>query len=252
MKENKKNQVRFNIILTASLLIAWELIALMINMQHIVPSPLDVFAKIWEIRESLFLKHLPSTLITIVVGLIISVILGVLLAILMDANENIEAMLYPVMIVTQSIPTMCIAPLFVIWFGYSMTARVIVVVLSAFFSITVNTFDGFKMVKREMDELMVTYGASTWKRFVALKIPTALPNFFSALKMAVPWAVIGSAVAEWLGATSGLGYFSKRMMSKMDGAAIFAPVVILSVLAMFGMSLIKFTENRLVKWRDEV
>ena len=98
---------------------------------------------------------------------------------------------------------------------------------------------------------MKTMGASRSQIFLRLELPSALPGFMTSLKMTFPWAVIDAAVAEWLGATNGLGYFSKRMISRMDGAAVFAPIVILCVLALIGMAIIKYVDKKLIRWRSE-
>ena len=103
-----------------------------------------------------------------------------------------------------------------------------------------------------MEELLLTYGASKKDIFIKLKLPTALPHFFSAVKMSVPLSVIGAAIAEWLGAQKGLGYFSKRMMTQLDGAGVFAPVVLLSVVAMAAVGVISMIERKLIKWRKEL
>ena len=166
-----------------------------------------------------------------------------LLAILMDVSPRAEAALYPALIVTQTVPVMCITPLFVLWFGYTMGARLLSVVLSTFFSITLNTFEGFRGVDRQKMELMQTYGASRRQIFRTLKMPTALP---------LPWAVIDAAVAEWLGATQGLGYFSKRMITKMDGPGCFAPIVVLTAVALLGMAVIKLIDRKFVSYRNEI
>lgn len=103
-----------------------------------------------------------------------------------------------------------------------------------------------------MEELLQTYGATKADIFWKLKLPTALPNFFSAIKMAIPLSVIGAAIAEWLGAQEGLGYFSKRMMTQLDGAGVFAPVVLLSITAMLAVGIITVLEYRFIKWRKEI
>jgi putative hydroxymethylpyrimidine transport system permease protein len=243
----------FITIITAVLvLVAWQIVAMAVNMTHILPSPASTVARLWELRDSLFTVHLPATLNTIVIGMLLSVAVGLVLAILMDMFPAVEAMLYPTLVVIQTIPVMCISPLFVLWFGYSIWARLLAVVLSTFFSITINTFDGLKSAKREMKELMTTYGAGRLRIFALLKVPTALPNFMTALKTTLPWAVIGAAIAEWLGASEGLGYFSKRMMTKMDGSAVFAAVLILTLVALIGMSVVKLIDRRFVTWRSEL
>ncbi|MCI5595290.1 MAG: ABC transporter permease [Lachnospiraceae bacterium] len=234
------------------LVLLWQLAAVRMNAAYILPTPMQILEKIWELRVPLFTEHLPATMNITLIGLGISLVLGVLLAILMDASEILEEALYPIVVVTQTIPTMAIAPLFVVWFGYGIWGKVLVTILITFFPITITVFDGFKSVKREMVELMVTYGASQKDIFLKLKIPTALPYFFSAVKMAVPLSIIGAAIGEWLGAQSGLGYFSRRMMTQLDGAGVFAPVVLLSVTAMVLVGVVVLLEKVFVRWRGEL
>lgn len=241
-----------SIILTVILFAIWQVIAMRMNASYILPSPIEIVKKIWELRVVLFTVHLPATMGVTSLGLVISIVLGLFLAIIMDLNEKIESALYPVIIASQTIPTTAIAPLFVLWFGYGIWSKVLVTILITFFPITITVYDGFKSTKREMEELLTTYGATKKDIFIKLKLPSALPYFFSAIKMAVPLSIIGAAIAEWLGAQSGLGYFSKRMMTQLDGAGVFAPVVVLSVVAMVLVGIIGIIENALIKWRKEI
>ncbi|MBE6068615.1 MAG: ABC transporter permease [Clostridium lundense] len=226
--------------------ITWEIIARYINAMFILPSPTKVLMKTWELREPLFLVHLPATMLVTFIGLLISIVLGVMLAIAMSLNKRIEEAIYPILVVTQTIPITALAPIFVLWFGYSIWSKVVVTILITFFPIVVNTYDGFRSTKREMEELFITYGASKKEIFIKLKFPHALPYFFSALKIAVPLSVIGAAIGEWLGAQSGLGYFSKRMMTQLDGAAVFAPIMILSLVAIVLVWIINILENKII------
>ena len=173
-------------------------------------------------------------------------------AISMDWNPRLEKTLYPVIIASQTIPTTALAPLFILWFGYGIWSKVLVTILMTFFPIAITVFDGLKGTKREMEELLFTYGATKKDIFLKLKLPTALPHFFSAIKMSVPMSVIGAAIAEWLGAQKGLGYFSKRMMTQLDGAGVFAPVVLLSVVAMVAVGIITLIEKKIITWRKEL
>ncbi|EHJ01329.1 ABC-type transporter, integral membrane subunit [Clostridium sp. DL-VIII] len=240
------------IILTTILLVLWQVIAMIINAHYILPSPTQILVKLWELKEPLFLVHLPATMGVTILGLFISIILGLALAIFMDMSEKVENALYPVVIASQTIPTTAIAPLFVLWFGYSIWSKVLVTILITFFPIAIAVHDGFKATKREMEELLITYGASRKDIFIKLKIPTALPYFFSAIKMAVPLSIIGAAIAEWLGAQSGLGYFSKRMMTQLDGAGVFAPIVLLSLIAIIIVAIVNIIEKKVIKWRKEI
>lgn len=241
-----------SLILVLTLLFIWQLIAMWIDAAYILPSPTGILVRLWELRVTLFTVHLPATMSVTGLGLLISIVLGLLLAIVMDWSPKIESALYPVIVASQTIPTTAIAPLFILWFGYSIWSKVLVTILITFFPIAITVFDGFKATKREMEELLETYGATKIDIFLKLKIPTALPNFFSAIKMAIPLSVIGAAIAEWLGAQKGLGYFSKRMMTQLDGAGVFAPIVLLSVAAMLSVWVITLIEKKLITWRKEL
>lgn len=240
------------LILTFILLILWQIIAMVINAHYILPSPTQILMKLWELRVPLFTVHLPATMWVTFLGLIISIVLGVSLAIAMDWNKKIEQAIYPIIIASQTIPTTAIAPLFVLWFGYSIWSKLLVTILITFFPITITVYDGFKSTKREMEELLITYGAGKKELFFKLKVPTAIPHFFSAIKMAIPLSIIGAAIAEWLGAQSGLGYFSKRMMTQLDGAGVFAPIVLLSAVAMLVVALVSQLEEHYITWRKEL
>lgn len=239
-------------ILVFFLLLLWQGIAMGIDAAYILPSPTRILMRLWELREPLLLVHLPATIGVTALGLFISVSLGLLLAISMDWSPALEKALYPIIVASQTIPTTAIAPLFILWFGYGIWSKVLVTILMTFFPIAITVFDGLKGTKREMEELLLTYGATKKDIFRKLKLPTALPAFFSAIKMSVPLSVIGAAIAEWLGAQQGLGYFSKRMMTQLDGAGVFAPIVLLSVVAMLAVWLITIIEKKIITWRKEL
>ncbi len=205
-------------ILVLVLLMLWQLGGMKMNAAYILPTPVQVVVRLWELRGPLFTAHLPATMQVVFVGLAISVVLGMGLAILMDLSPMAEKALYPLIIASQTIPTTALAPLFVLWFGYTMWSKVLVTVLMTFFPIAITVFDGLKSVKSEMTELM---------------------------------SIIGAAIGEWLGAKSGLGYFSRRMMTQLDGAGVFAPILLLSVVAMILTGIVSVLEKRIVTWRGE-
>lgn len=232
-------------------LLAWEFIAKIIDRAFILPSPTQVGVRLWELRETLLLVHMPATVSIIVVGIVLSVLLGVGLASWMSWNKTAERAFYPLIIASQTIPIIALAPIFVLWFGYTMWSKVAVTVLITFFPITVNTFDGLDSTSKELRELMLTMGATKKEIFLKLAIPSALPSFFSGLRVAVTLSVIGAAIGEWLGAQQGLGYFSRRMMTQFDGAGVFAPIVLLSLTGILLFVLVVTLEKWLLKWRNE-
>ncbi|MDR3765610.1 MAG: ABC transporter permease [Butyricicoccus sp.] len=240
------------LLLAFVLLIIWQAGAMGMDAAYILPSPTQVLVRLWELRKPLFTAHLPATLLCTGIGLIISVVLGILLAILMDASPVAEKTLYPVIVASQTIPTTALAPLFVLWFGYTIWSKVLVTVLITFFPITITVFDGFRSAKTDMIDLLRSFGAGKKEIFLKLKIPASLPYFFSAIKMAIPLSIIGAAIGEWLGANAGPGYFSRRMMTQLDGAGVFAPIVLLSVVAMVAVALVSWLEKKVITWRGDL
>ena len=239
------------LIFLLAVLMVWQAGAMGLGAAYILPTPVQIVQKLWELREPLFTAHLPATMTVTGIGLAISLVLGLALAVAMDASELVRRMLYPVVVISQTIPTTAIAPLFVLWFGYGIWSKVVVTILITFFPITITVYDGLRSANTEMGELLETYGASRRDLFLKVKVPCALPYFFSAVKMAVPMSVIGAAIGEWLGAQSGLGYFSRRMMTQLDGAGVFAPIVLLSAVAMAAVGVVALLERRFVRWRGE-
>lgn len=251
-KKNKKTSSLLTYIVSISFFVIWQVIAMIMNKPYILPSPIKVLVRLWELRVGLFTIHLPATLYVTALGLLIATILGIVLAIFMAEYEAIEKALLPSIIASQTIPLTAIAPLFILWFGYGIWSKVFVTILITFFPVTINLHEGLKSVKREQLELLKTYKATKMQLFLKLKLPTALPSFLASIKMAIPLSIIGAAIAEWLGGESGLGYYSKRMVTQLDGAAIFAPVVLLSVVAMILVKIVTIIEKKTITWRNEM
>ena len=235
MKKNTNANLPVLIFMLA-LLIIWQAGAMGMNAAYILPSPTQILVRLWELRKPLFTAHLPATMLCTGVGLAISVALGLLLAIVMDASPAAERMLYPLIIASQTIPTTALAPVFVL----------------TFFPIAMTVFDGFRSAKTDMVDMLRTFGAGRKEIFLKLKLPAALPYFFSAIKMAIPMSIIGAAIGEWLGAQAGLGYFSRRMMTQLDGAGVFAPIVLLSAVAMIAVGIVSWLEKKIVTWRSSL
>ena len=250
MKKANKGNLPAMILLFV-LLMLWQLGAMRLNAAYILPTPLQILEKLWELRGPLLSVHLPATMGVTALGLAISLVLGLGLAVLMDASPLGRKALYPLVVASQTIPTTAIAPLFVLWFGYGVWSKVLVAVLITFFPITITVYDGLQSARVEMMELLQTYGAGRRDIFLKIEVPCTLPYFFSAIKMAIPMSIIGAAIGEWLGAQSGLGYFSRRMMTQLDGAGVFAPIVLLSIVAMLAVGLIALLEKAVVRWRGE-
>lgn len=237
-------------ILALLFIMGWEIGARIYDKPYILPAPSGILSRLWELRDVLFTVHLWATLQIILIGLGISVVFGTGLAVLMSRSQLAERTFYPIVIASQTIPIIALAPIFVLWFGYDIWSKVAVTVLITFFPITVSSFDGLRSTSREIEDLLKTMGASSRQIFFKVQVPSALPYFFSGMKVAVTLSVIGAAIGEWLGASAGLGYFSRRMMTQMDGAGVFAPIVLLSVLGILLFLSIKLIEAATTKWRN--
>lgn len=243
-----KNSI-YSFIFILILLTIWEVGARIVDKSFILPTPSDIVWTLWDLKETLILHHLPVTLSVIMIGLSISIILGIGLAISMNLFNSLEKVFYPILITSQTIPIIALAPIFVLWFGYTIWSKVVVTIIITFFPITVSTFDGFRSTNHQLKELLQAMGASRRQIFFKLEVPSALPSFFSGMKVAVPMSVVGAAIGEWLGAQAGLGYFSRRMMTQFDGAGVFAPIVVLSIIGILLFVIVVFLEKIFTKWR---
>ena len=165
-----------------ALLMLWQLGAMKVNAAYILPTPIQILQKLWELRTVLLAVHLPATMLVTLVGLVISLVFGLGLAVLMDDRLFFRKAVYPIVVASQTIPTTTIAPLFVFWFGYGIWSKVLVTVLITFFPITITVYDGLQSAKVEMAELLLTYGATKRDIFFKIKVPCTLPYFFSAKK----------------------------------------------------------------------
>src|SRR5699024_1579552 len=142
----------YSLFLIIIVLLGWEVGARIVNKKFILPSPSQIVVKLWDLKSILLLHHLPVTLSVIILGLTISFILGICLAVGMNLSKPIEKMFYPILITSQTIPIIALAPIFVLWFGYSIWSKVVVTVIITFFPITVNTFDGFRAACQDLKD----------------------------------------------------------------------------------------------------
>ncbi|MFO7262910.1 MAG: ABC transporter permease [Bacillota bacterium] len=217
----------------------------------ILPPPSAIAVALWEHADVLWTVHLPATLSIVALGLLISVIVGVAMAALMTLFPLAERTFYPLLIVSQTLPIIALAPVFILWFGYSVWGKVAVTVLISFFPIVVNTYDGFRRADSEWMDLLRVMGANRWQIFLKAQVPAALPMFFSGLKMAAVVSVIGATIGEWLGANEGLGYFSRRMAHSVRAAPLFAAIFVLSLLGIGLFLLIQWLERQAMPWKRE-
>lgn len=213
----------------------------------ILPSPSSIWKSLLENRQLLLEQHLPATLKEVLLGFVLSLIGGVIFGVGMHFSRALEKVLYPFLVISQTVPLIAISPIFIMWFGYSIWSKIAVTILTAFFPIVVSAYDGLKAGGTEYRELLLTMGANRWQIFKKIQVPLALPTFFSGLKMSVVYCVVGATIGEWLGASEGLGYFSRRMSGNLQADAVFAAIFLLSLLGIILFLLIGFIEKQLLK-----
>lgn len=219
------------ILLTLLILGAWETVArLGLVPPFILPSPGAIGMALIEQHSLLLHVHLPATLMEVLAGFSLSVCCGSLLGTGMHLYRPLAKALYPLLVISQTIPLIALSPLFIMWFGYTLWSKVAVVFLTAFFPVVVGTYDGLGKNTERYRELLLTMGANRWQILRKVAVPLALPSFFSGLKLSIVYCVIGATIGEWLGGSRGLGYFSRRMAGNLQSAEMFAGVVLLSAL----------------------
>lgn len=180
----------------------------------------------------------------------LGVTIGFVFAVTMDTFDILYRALYPILVISQTIPTVAIAPLLVLWFGYEMTPKVVLVVLVTFFPITVGLLDGFRAVDRDAIGLLRSMGASKWQIFRYLKCPSALPQFFSGLRIAAAYSVVGAVISEWLGGFNGLGVYMTRVKKAFAFDKMFAVIFLISAVSLALMALVSFAERKCMPYRN--
>ena len=230
------------------LLAAWELLADTLKVPTwILPAPSTIFAA--AIKWAPELAHNSwVTLRETVVGFLLAIVLSLPLAILIGLNPLARKLLYPMLLGLQSVPKVAIAPLVILWFGLSEWPKIIVVVLVCFFPILVNMVAGLEAVPKTMLDLMRSLGASPHTVFRRLRVPVALPHFFTGCKVAVTFAVIGAVISEFVAAQDGLGYLILISTAQSQTPLAFAAIALLTVLSIGLFHGVEFIERRVVDW----
>ena len=233
----------------AALLLLWQLVCMAgLIPAYMLPSPLGVLQA--------FVNELPllweNSLITLqeaFVGLVLGVSVGFLAALLMDAFSILYKAFYPLLIITQTIPSVAIAPLLVLWFGYEMTPKIILIVISTFFPVTVGLLDGFRSADQDAIGLLRSMGANRMQIFRYIKFPSALPQLFSGLRIAAAYSVVGAVISEWLGGFGGLGVYMTRVKKAFAFDKMFAVIFLISAISLALMALVEYAEKKCMPYR---
>ena len=233
------------------LLVIWQAVSMAeLVPSFMLPSPVQVVKALIS-DFPLLLSHAGVTLLETFIGLIIGIVVGFGLAVLMDRFSILRHAFYPLVVLTQTIPTVAIAPLLVLWFGYEMLPKVILIVLVVFFPIAVNMLDGFQSADKDTISLLRSMGAGDRQIFRYAKFPAALGEFFASLKISVSYAVVSAVISEWLGGFNGLGVYMTRVKKAYSFDKMFAVIFLISALSLILMWLVKILQKKCMPWDNK-
>ena len=209
---------------------------------YMLPSPVNVMkAFIGDFPNLMF--HASTTLQEAIYGLLIGIVLAFAAATLMDRFLLIQRALYPLMIITQTIPTIALAPVLVLWMGFGMAPKITLVVITTFFPIAVGLLDGYKSVDPDEILLMRSLGGSELQIFYHVKFPASLPYFFSGLKISASYAVVGAVISEWLGGFEGLGVYMTRSRKAYAFDRMFAVILLIVIISLMLMLIVNILRD---------
>ena len=226
----------------------WELIIRLGHVpEYLIPAPSEIAADMksdWPVLEPALLV----TLEEILLGFLISVAAGVGLAVLLHLSPTLRRAFYPILIGSQTVPIVVLAPILVILLGYGILPKLVIVALICFFPIVVNGVDGLRSVDEDLIRMMRTLHGTRWGIFKRVEFPGALPSFFSGMRIAATFAAIGAVFGEWSGSSQGLGYVMLAATPNLLTARIFAAIVLLTVVALMLFGVVSLLERILVPW----
>lgn len=231
-----------------ALLFFWQLSVIIFHVENwILPGPVQILQSFWQARVLIF-HHMVPTVFEAVVGLISATVLGILMAILMEISPPVRKMLYPLLILSQTIPFIVLAPLLTIWLGFGILPKICIVTLVCFFPIAVNLFDGFSGVDPAVIKLMRSMGAKKLQILRLVKWPSSLPSFFSGLRIAAAYSILGAVISEWVGTDRGLGILLTRSAKSYLTDRVFATIGIITLLSIIVVLIVEAIARISIPW----
>jgi len=231
------------------LLVVWQLAcAYKLVPGYLLPSPIGIAAAFARSLQDL-VRHSQVTLYEAFSGLAIGIGAGFVMAVLMDNFITLYRLLYPLMVISQTIPVIAIAPLLVVWLGYGVAPKIALVVLVCFFPVTIGLLDGFRNADPDAINLLKAMGASRRQIFWHIKLPYGLSGFFSGLKISVSYSIVGAVIAEWIGGNEGLGVYMMRVRRSYRIDEMFAVIFLIIIISLLLIWLVKILEKFTMPWK---
>ena len=252
MKSTKTNLTAQipSILTICMILLIWQPVAvLQIVPDFMLPSPVSV-GKALVNDFPLLMQHARYTVLEAMLGLTVGILIGFLCAVFMDHFDIVYKALYPIIIITQTIPTVAIAPLLILWLGYEMAPKVVLIVIVTFFPISIGLLEGFRSADTDMIRLMQSMGATRIQIFRHIKLPSAMGQFFSSLRISVSYSIVGAVISEWLGGYYGLGVYMTRVKSAYAFDRMFAVIIAISALSLVLMWLVDLVQKVCMPWEN--
>lgn len=235
-----------------ALLLTWILITTVFKIpDYLLPSPISVVRRA-SLEWRILLSQTSYTLIEIVAGFLGGILIGIPMAFAVVLSRRVERVVLPMVVASQAIPKVAIAPILVIWLGFGLFPKIVISFLIAFFPVLVSTITGLKSVETEMIDLVRSMGASTTKIMLRVRLPSALPQIFSGLKVAIALAVVGAIVGEFVGSDRGLGYLLLTATGALDGPLVWAALLVLIGLGILLFQIVAAIERVAIRWHVSV
>jgi len=234
--------------LTCLILAGWEVLVRVLGVPaYVLPPPSAIVAKIYQDRAIIF-AQLQVTLFEVITGYVLAGIVGFSLSVVILYSKAFRRGVLPLIVASQTIPVIAIAPVLVIWFGYNYVPRIIITALVAFFPLTVSFVTGLQSLEAEFVNFFRSLNANGLQIFLKLRLPAALPNIFAGLKVATTLAIIGATISEWVGASAGLGYLMSQDTAQLNTTRVFASLVVLGLCGMAFFGIVGLIERLFMPW----
>jgi NitT/TauT family transport system permease protein len=238
----------YTLLTILSLVIAWQLLISIFHPPvYIIPSPVSVFVKLTGEIPALLRNGL-ATGQAIIIGFVIAVIFGIPTALIIAFSKFFERTLYPLLVFSQLVPKIALAPVFIIWFGFGITSKVLITALLCYFPLVVDSLAGFRALEPDIEQLARSMKASRWDFFIKVRLPAALPHIFSGLKVSITMATVGAVIGEFVGSDIGLGHLLLQANGDLDTPLLFSTLIVLTAIGLIYYYIVEFLEKIAIPW----
>lgn len=250
MNIKKRNKIIYPIISIATIILLWEGIVRFNQIpKYILPAPTNIIKTLFNDIDLIW-QHTKVTLYEAFLGFFLAIIFAFILAIIMDSFDTVKEMFYPLLVISQTIPTIAIAPILIIWFGFGTLPKILVVLMSCFFPIIINLIDGLDNIDPDYLRLFELMGASKLQTFRHLKGPIAAVHLLSGIKISASYMIVSAIVAEWLGGEKGIGVYMVRAKNSYSLDKVFASIIVIIIISLIIIYSIDFIADHLIRWKN--